>query len=157
MVCTNREGGLHKEPKLTESRRRGRARAEGFPSAALTGGRCAWHGRKWCWQVRGRCLYYSGSQGIHDLLNPVVLVGSAVSSGRGCAKGGELEQGKVKVMEMPRGNWLDWFTGSRRGPQSWWVDQLWLDFTVRSLSLLVWIGMQLTSIQHAFTSLPACC
>lgn len=36
-------------------------------------------------------------------------------------------------------------------------DQLWLDFTVRLLSLLVWIGMQLPSIQHSFTLLPACC
>lgn len=56
------------------------------------GGRGGGRGRGWC-------LQHSGSQGVPYAQNPVVLVGAASPRGRGSAKGRELEQGKVKVME----------------------------------------------------------
>ena len=66
--------------------------------------------------MRGGVCYYGGSQGVCDVQKPVVLVGAASSCGCGSAKGRELEQVKVKVIDMPQGNWLDWLIGSPRGP-----------------------------------------
>lgn len=55
----------------------------------------------------GGTCNHSGSQGVPDVQNPVVLAGAALPCGRGSAKRRELEQGKVKVMEISHGNGLD--------------------------------------------------
>lgn len=64
---------------------------------------------------RGGACYYSGSQGVHDGQNPVVQ-GEQQHPGDVAVPQRELEQGKGKVIEMTRRNWLAWLIGSPRRP-----------------------------------------